>query len=407
MNIFHYQKTKSLLSSAVGFVVLISFLSTSVEIVFAERMTSGNYVLEADSMNFGGTRSTSASYALEDTGGEVATGPSNSTNNNLHAGFQQTTSTSISVSTSTPSVSTAGSGSVGSSGSLLPVNVINFTATPLEKNILLSWNYPEDSKITSVRIVRSDKFFPNDISDGEVIFEGDVESVLDNNVILGQQYYYALFAKNQMGLYSSGVLAQARLSPLGDITPPLTPSEIFENIPIIPTTDPVISGLSLLDFDFIQNNRKIVQVDGIVPVDGTQNLTIRLSYDKVPEILKTIAITLTDPSDKTKVFTFLLRVNENKTAYEATIASLGRSGDYKLNAIILDYKNQGLKRLNGHLRALVLEEGGVLFGLDGKHPENLFWMIIFLVLAFIAIIVLVVVEKKKKEKKALQNNLPQ
>lgn len=405
MNIFNYPKTRNFLSSAIGIAIFVCFLSTSVEVVFAERMTSGNYVLEADSMNFGGARSTSASYGLEDTGGEVGTGFSNSTNNNLRAGFQQ--AATISVSTSTPPASTPDSGSTGISGSFLPVNVINFTATPLEKNILLSWNYPLDSKIVSVRIVRSDKFFPNDISDGEVIFEGDVESVLDNNVIIGQQYYYALFAKNQTGIYSSGVLAQARLSPLGDITPPLTPSEIFENIPIIPTTDPVISDLSLLDFDFIQNNRKIAQVEGIVPVDGTQNLTIRLSYDKVPEILKTIAITLTDPSDKTKVFTFLLRVNENKTAYEATIAPLGRSGDYKLNAIILDYKNQGLKRLNGQLRALVLEEGEALFGLDGKHPKNLFWMIIFLVLAFIAIIILVVVEKKKKEKKSLQNNLPQ
>jgi hypothetical protein len=50
--------------------------------VFAERMSSGSYTLESDSVNFAGTRSSSPSYKLEDTAGEIATGDLSSANEN-------------------------------------------------------------------------------------------------------------------------------------------------------------------------------------------------------------------------------------------------------------------------------------------------------------------------------------
>jgi len=57
-------------------------------IVFGQ-MSSSNYSIEADSINFGGTRSESANYASEDTLGEIATGFSGSENFDLRAGYQQ------------------------------------------------------------------------------------------------------------------------------------------------------------------------------------------------------------------------------------------------------------------------------------------------------------------------------
>jgi hypothetical protein len=58
-------------------------------IVHAETMSSTNYHIQSDSLNFGGNRSTSASYISEDTAGEIATGPSSSSNFSLKAGYQQ------------------------------------------------------------------------------------------------------------------------------------------------------------------------------------------------------------------------------------------------------------------------------------------------------------------------------
>ncbi len=52
------------------FILALVLGSLPVE-VFAERMSSSNYTLESDSMNFAGARSTSGSYSLEDTAGET------------------------------------------------------------------------------------------------------------------------------------------------------------------------------------------------------------------------------------------------------------------------------------------------------------------------------------------------
>ena len=112
-------------------------------------------------------------------------------------------------------------------------------------------------------------------------------------------------------------------------------------------------------------------------MNGSENLTIRLAYAKVPEILKTIGITLSDPQDPSKVFPFLLRVNADATYYEATIGPLGRSGNYALNIAVLDYQNQGLKRIGGNLRALAFAAGAPLP--KGSDP---------LALAFIALLIL-------------------
>lgn len=61
-------------------------------------MESTNYKIQSDSINFGGQRSTSSSYTLEDTLGEIATGVSSSTTYSLRAGYQQTLEVGIAIS---------------------------------------------------------------------------------------------------------------------------------------------------------------------------------------------------------------------------------------------------------------------------------------------------------------------
>ena len=66
--------------------LLVVFAS---QISNAETMSSSNYKVELDSVNFGGGRSLSGSYTIEDTAGEVGTGVSSSTNFTMQAGYQQ------------------------------------------------------------------------------------------------------------------------------------------------------------------------------------------------------------------------------------------------------------------------------------------------------------------------------
>src|SRR6185369_4751003 len=60
--------------------------------------SSTNYLLERDSINTGGTLSTSTSFSEEDTVGEIATGYSSSTIYMIHAGYQQLASSTLSIS---------------------------------------------------------------------------------------------------------------------------------------------------------------------------------------------------------------------------------------------------------------------------------------------------------------------
>ena len=230
-------------------------------------------------------------------------------------------------------------------------NVTNPRAIPSEKSIALTWNNPSSQNFDGVRIVRSDKFFPRDIYDGEVVYQGQGEMFTDRNIALGKAYYYTIFSIDTGGLYSSGILLSSYvLGPgergIGTILDPLA------GVTFISDVHPQIAGLLLSDFDFIQDGKKIALMrDGLV-VDSSRNLTISLDYSKVPELLKTIVVTLTDPQDSSLKFSFLLRVNKTKTAYEAILAPLVKSGAYAASIVILDYKNQGLKKIEAHLRAL-------------------------------------------------------
>jgi len=229
-----------------------------------------------------------------------------------------------------------------------PSNITDFTAIGHENEIALSWENPADTDFDAVRIMRSDRFFPAGIEDGRLIYEGAASAFSDTNVEGGKTYYYTAFARDKTGNYSSGALAYAFV-PRSEDEISVIPVDPFENIPESPHKYPEIEQLSILDFDFIQDGKKISFLGSTIAIDGMRNLTISLDYDKVPEVLKTIGVALKDPEDPGKIFAFLLRVNDEKTAYEATIAPLQRNGTFRFGLTILDFKNQSVRKLSGSL----------------------------------------------------------
>lgn len=382
--------TKSIIEK----IILISlFFSTNT--VFAQVMSSGSFKLQSDSLNFGGNRSSSVSYKTESTIGEIGTGDLQGTNYNIKAGYQQGSTSAANVAVVSTTTSTQTNPVSSSSSGSWSVNVSNFTAESHYPSILLTWINPVGFSFDSVRIMRSDKFFPNDPFDGELIYEGSLESVIDNNVKDGVVYYYSIFSRSTRGEFSSGSIAFSQLikkedqisTTTGGVSKPIiTNRDPFINIPIISDVSPKISNLKLSDFDFIQKGRKLTVIGNTINIDGQENLLISLDYNKVPEVLKTIAITLASPDDPTMVFSFLLRVNPQKTAYEATIAPFGKSGVYGMSITILDYKNQGLKRLKGELTAFSL--AGADFFLNNVTKISKTELIIVIIISIICFFVI-------------------
>lgn len=280
-------------------------------------------------------------------------------------------------------------------------NPTNFVAKPNEKDISLSWVNPRDNAFEEVRVVRGNGFFPNDPYDGEVVYEGDANTFTDTNTEVGKQYFYTIFARYQGGEYSSGSVSKARIRVPGEPEVP-TEDDIYESLPQAPNVDPIIAALRFLDFDFIQDGRKITALGNgdRVSIDGNKNLTVSLDYTKVPEILKSMVVTLSYPDDPSRTFSFLLRVNKEKTLYTATIGALGQSGTYGVNIAIVDYQNRGMKKISGDLVASTLQAFGEDKRLIALIRETLFNVLLLLILLLIVYKALRTVFKKKNRDNA-------
>jgi len=230
-----------------------------------------------------------------------------------------------------------------------PSNALSFKAIPQENSIDLSWILPNDNRVIGARIVRSTESYPSSPNDGEVVFEyrdaSRIESFIDKNVEKGVTYYYAIFTEDLAGNFSSGAIIASKILGLS--------GEVFENPldKLLPAgyVHPAIEKLQIKDFLFIQSGDSVDVSGNKVFIYGDKNTTIALKYYRVPPVLKTIAVSVITKGENPERFTFILRPNKDKTRYEATIGPLGDPKLYDIKIDILDFKNQGLKTLDGTL----------------------------------------------------------
>jgi len=229
-----------------------------------------------------------------------------------------------------------------------PLNISDFEAIPGDKQIKLKWQNPPDPDFKEIKIARSQDFYPKNPEDGVPVYIGKESSFEDKNLENNVVYYYSAFSYDKAGNYSSGAVVSAvpGVFPIAPpITPPITP-------PIIPPP-PEIQGITLNEFDFWQGEQKIPLIEEEeIKLKEEQPLIISIDYEKVPEVLKTIMITLERPAragEDSKYFSFLLRINKEKTKYLASIAP-PEPGNYPLSLHILDFKNQNLKTITGELK---------------------------------------------------------
>ena len=218
-----------------------------------------------------------------------------------------------------------------------PTNVSNLHATASSNDVLLTWDNPQDDDFSHVRIVRSYLFYPNDPADGFIAYEGGGTSLRDTDAFISNKtQYYTIFSYDAMGNISSGAVVSVHAD------------GVLETVDIKPSVG-TSTDLQLLftDFELVQNNIVVAKDD----LDVFVPLTIRIAYEKLPEHLKTITVTFTHPNDTNSTFSFLLRINKDKTFYEASIAPLRTQGSYPVTVAIFDHQTQKLFSLQDTLYA--------------------------------------------------------
>jgi hypothetical protein len=265
-----------------------------------------------------------------------------------------------------------------------------------------------------------------DSSDGDVIYNGTGRTVNDDAVSPGVTYYYGAFIKDIIGNFSSGSIASYLETVTSGCTNPVASNYNAQAVIddgsclfVIPpegkgctdsgarnynpkaTVDDgscsyrvdnnggggyspgFIGSGPILPFEQLRTNlassTKIISelfvfkqsrlktkpfFDGAyVKIQGDRLFTISVDYYKMPEVLKTIGVTFQKEDDPQKTFSFLLTLNKEKTAYEATISPTLEEGTYKVIVYLVNYQDETIRKYSGQV-AIVGSLG--IFGAEAE-----------------------------------------
>lgn len=220
-----------------------------------------------------------------------------------------------------------------------PSAVRNLQAVREGNDIKLTWRNPYERDFSYVRVFGSSEWYPDGVSTDERIYEGSGEETLDlGRAIPNTTRYYTVYSYDAEGNASSGAIVAVTIGDDGEITVVDFDTKSFTEI---------TSPISLQDLRFIQNNEVIVPVEGTIVLDGSRSLLVMLPYDSVPEHLKSIVMTIESNDGSGNSFSFLLRVNDAKTAYTAVVAPLGMSGTFPFAVSFIDYKVKQVGKVEG------------------------------------------------------------
>lgn len=240
--------------------------------------------------------------------------------------------------------------------SVPPTNVLRLTAVVDGEDAVLGWQNPAGNEGQYVRVVRSHFGYPTDINDGMVVYQGGGEEVRDAGALsaYGTQYY-TVFVVGGDGAVSSGAVASVRrgeaevVSSAGATTtpqPPLTPPEVL------------LPSLAREHIRLTQNGVLFTFADPIIVLSSELPFLLSIPKEALPPHLKSIIVTLLDPSDHRRSYRFLLRSNTEGTAYEAMLAPLAVSGVSQLMVEVYDYEAKVVGRYGKQIEfaALAINE---------------------------------------------------
>lgn len=233
-----------------------------------------------------------------------------------------------------------------------PANVERFTAVAAGGDVNLSWRVPSTVPNATVRIVRNYYGFPAFPTDGAVVYQGGGDSFVDKGVLsVRSPVYYTAFVYDSNGNVSSGAVAmvvspQASASGIGQPDTPVTAPTLPENVfvteatsstEVAHTATPPVVVPTLGDIYVLQGEHVVSLADANITLDSTQSFTLSIPKDMVGGAFKSIIGTIVDPTDTRKEFSFLLRINQDQTAYEAVIAPVNVLGVSTLAVSIYNY----------------------------------------------------------------------
>jgi len=220
-----------------------------------------------------------------------------------------------------------------------PVNVSRFQAIRNGNDVDLSWQLPIKDEGVYVRIVRSNFGFPKNPQDGAIVYQGKKGVVKDIGILnLYSPVYYTAFIYDAFGNVSSGAVAIVYAASGVDLAGEgllIEESVTTINIERVTLDMKMPQSTEIL---ITQKDRTFSLFDKNIVLDSEYPFSLSIPSSAVAGNLKSIIVTFIDPTDHHKTYSFLLRINRDLTAYEATLASLGVFGRSQVTVDIYDYE---------------------------------------------------------------------
>lgn len=106
-----------------------------------------------------------------------------------------------------------------------------------------------------------------------------------------------------------------------------------------PTTEPdiALTLLTLEQIKIIQQDNTQTFLDEAITLSYLDPFTIFIPKEALPDHLKSIIVTLLDPTDQRRSYSFLLKINKDNTAYEAKVGALKVLGSSQLTLEVFDF----------------------------------------------------------------------
>jgi len=287
-------------------------------------------------------------------------------------------------------------------------NVADFIAVYNQdvKAIDLSWTNPGDLNFAKVIVVRSTDFYPKNIQEGDIIYDGLANKIVDKNIVAGQTYYYTNFAYDKNNNHSSGAIALVEVpikdepikeEPVVKDKPvkddPIKKDPILIKDPVKETKqeEPIKEELvekeqvketpeeekkeaiknqdqqdkeeqiqeSIIEFYTAQETIKLSEIKDEFEKNQYNalpgmNLNIKIARDKLPQIFKSIILTIIPKDAKTsnQDKNYLLQQDKTGQYFTSSIKAPLQIQEYDANFSILDNENKEITKLRHTLNVV-------------------------------------------------------
>lgn len=216
---------------------------------------------------------------------------------------------------------------------------------------LLTWVNPSND-FETIRVVRNHLFYPQDITDGVVVYEGSGESYTDREVFLRREtYYYSIFVIAEDGRVSAPAVVQisrsVKTSEGTAISPPESePEGVLLPLPLPIPPDTGLPQYLLPSDVFISFDSVTYTLDSLGPIPVATNVLVSIPYGAVPRHLKSILVSVYHPTNHGQITTYLLKLRADGEAYEVGFQSSVVEGEGRVVVELFDYENQSVRRLS-------------------------------------------------------------